>query len=670
MPVKRYVTFSQTLRIVTDRSQTLAGACQTASHRGMARDPNTDTFTRAGLNLIQQALSIYGADLRLAVSNRPFQEMFGLPRHLVTPGARFDETIAFLVARGEYGEVDDQAAFVQARVDQALAFVPHYVERVRANGRAISVEGSPLPDGGWVTVYTDITGVKRQEALLRARSEELSDQVLTYTEELALANRHLAATISQLQEAKSALTEMEARTRLVTEMTPAHIGHIDAQGIYTFTNRRLSSLLPGRASDIIGRTFEEALGEDTAAILRPTLARASRGDPAVLEFTEPTSGRRIRTAFTPDEHADGGVYLLSTDVTEETQARTALEQTNKRELAAQLTSGLAHDFANLLTIILGLQARLEKLPLPHGAHELTGATRMAVRRGGLLLDKIANMTGARDIHPAPVVVQDFIASFTPLAEATLPDTVLLSVTLDIPQPALMLDAGSLQDGLLNLVLNARDGIGAADGTISLALRSVQDTWLEITVDDTGRGFSDTALDQALNPFFTTKGDEGSGLGLTMVYDLVKLAGGTMRLANTSHGARVTLRLPLRPTEADARPRLILLVDDMPDIRAQVRDLLTDLGHQVIEAATAEEAQSLADLPGLDWILSDIHLGATDGVGLLGEITQRHPALRLALMTSLPQDDPLFIEGAAQWPVLRKPLSQGTLAQVLASEVTS
>lgn len=633
----------------------------------MARDRNTETFTRAGLNLIQQALSIYDADLRLAVCNRPFQEMFGLPPHLVTPGARFDETITYLVRQGEYGEVDDVEAFVQVRVDQALAFLPHYVERVRANGRAISIEGSPLPDGGWVTVYTDITATKRQEMLLRSRSEELSDQVLTHTEELALTNRHLAATISQLQEAKAALTEMEARTRLVTEMTPAHIGHIDASGKYTFTNNRLSAVLPGRANDIIGDSFEEALGDEAAAILRPSLARAGDGDPSVLEFTDPASGRRIRTAFTPDEHADGGVYLLSTDVTEETQARTALEQTHKRELAVQLTSGLAHDFANLLTIILGLQARLEKLPLPHGAHELTGATRMAVRRGGLLLDKIANMTGAREMRAAPVVVQDFLDSFTPLAEATLPDGVTISVTNDLPLPALMLDAGTLQDGLLNLVLNARDGIGAAPGHIALTVCSVLDTWLEITVSDTGRGFSEDALDQALNPFFTTKGDEGSGLGLTMVYDLVKLAGGTLRLSNSGDGACVTLRLPLRPAEAEARPRLILLVDDIPDIRTHVRDLLTDLGHQVIEAASAEEADTLADLPGLDWVLSDINLGGTDGVALLRSISSRQPALKLALMTSLPPDDPRYSAGADHWPVLRKPLDSAALTHLLALE---
>jgi signal transduction histidine kinase len=627
----------------------------------------TESLTRAGLNLIQQALSIYDADLRLAVCNRPFQEMFGLPARLVTPGARFDDTIRYLVETGEYGTVEDPERFIADRVNQALAFVPHYVERTRANGHTISVEGSPLPEGGWVTVYTDITSVKRQESLLRARSEELSDQLLTHAEELALTNRRLEATIAQLQEAKAELTEMEARTRLVTEMTPAHIAHVDAQGIYTFTNRRLSSLLPDRQSDIVGLSFTEALGPETARLLRDNLTQAADGTPCVREFTDPATGRRIRTAFTPDPTAGGGVYLLSTDVTEEAQARAALTQTRKREMAAQLTSGLAHDFANLLTIILGLQTRLEKMPLPEGAHDLTSATRMAVRRGGTLLDKIADMTGSRTLQTAPVVMQDFLDTFTPLARAALPEGVTLRSVTDVPHPALMLDAGSLSDSLLNLVLNARDAMGGA-GQITMSLRAVRDTWLEITVDDTGAGFSDDALASALDPFFTTKGDAGTGLGLTMVYDLVKLAGGTVRLSNTGSGARVSFRLPLRPAEAEARPRLILLVDDMADLRADVREMLTGLGHQVIEAASAEEAETLADLPGLDWVLSDIKLGGMDGVALCARIAARHPDMSLALMTSLPPADPLRGAAAARWPVLSKPLRPGDLHRLLGTEV--
>lgn len=108
-------------------------------------DHQTKLMTAAGLNLIAQALTIYDADLRLVLCNAPFQQMFDLPKALVTPGASFQETITLLAQFGEYGDVDDVAHFVAERVEQARAFEPHYMERTRANGRTISVEGSPCP---------------------------------------------------------------------------------------------------------------------------------------------------------------------------------------------------------------------------------------------------------------------------------------------------------------------------------------------------------------------------------------------------------------------------------------------------------------------------------------------------------------------------------------------
>ena len=345
---------------------------------------NQIAMTAAGLNLIQQALSIYDSDLRLAVYNRRFAEMFGLPPELSTRGASFQETIRFLVERGEYGEVDDISEAVAARVEAARAFQPHYMERRRPNGRWISVEGAPLTTGGWITVYTDITEIKLQEGLLRARSAELSEQVLANAERLSQANRELAATNAALQETKRELTEMEARTRLTTEMMPAHIAHVGRDLRYTYSNRRLSSVMPGpgRPQSIIGLTGREALGEAAFRKIAPYLHRALEGEPAVFEFADEESGRRIRAAFTPDQTSDGpinGVYILSMDVTEEVQARSALMQTRKRELAAQLTSGLAHDFANLLTIILGLQGRLERMALPDGAQDIVAATVVSSR---------------------------------------------------------------------------------------------------------------------------------------------------------------------------------------------------------------------------------------------------------------------------------------------------
>ena len=622
-----------------------------------------DAMTRAGLNLIQQALTIYDRDLRLAVCNRRFQEMFALPDALVTPGADFEATIRYLARRGDYGDVGDVERFVSERVEIARAFEPHYMERTRANGRTISVEGTPLPQGGWVTVYTDITGSKRQEALLRARSEELSDQLLAYSEDLATANRELQATITALEEAKRQITEAEARTRLTAEMMPAHIAHVDRDRRYTYSNRRLTSVMPGSRADLIGVHAAEVLGAETWAVIDPHLDRAYRGEPAVFEFTHAPSSRRVRVALTPDP-ISGGVYILSMDITRESQARAALQQTKRREMAAQLTSGLAHDFSNLLTIILGMQSRLARMGLPGEVRELVDATLAAARRGGTLLGRIADMTGAREHAPVATDLAGFLDDLETLARSALPPGITLRIEAETAG-RFLLDTGMLQDSLLNLILNARDACGSR-GRVTLAVGPVQQTWLDFTVTDTGPGFSGQALEHALDPFFTTKGGEGSGLGLSMVYDMTKLAGGRITLGNTEAGGRVTLRLPLRPAGAARPPGLVLLVEDSPDLRSALRDMLRAAGHSVIEAACVDEAaQILTELPEISAVLSDIVLAGT-GTGLDLAALPRPGDCPLVLMTSLPPDDPLHRAGARIAPVLRKPVTAAQLDAALAA----
>ena len=225
---------------------------------------------------------------------------------------------------------------------------------------------------------------------------------------------------------------------------------------------------------------------------------------------------------------------------------------------------------------------------------------------------------------------------------------------------MLLDPGPLQDSLLNLILNARDAIagtgvgsGSTHGAIRLSAR-VRGRWLELTVTDSGPGFSPEALGRATEPFFTTKAAQGSGLGLPMVYDQTKLAGGTLRLDNApGGGARVRLRLPFQRV---AR-RLVLLVDDDDLIRETLREMLTGMGHQVIEAGSLSEARSLADLPGLSVILSDLQLGDGSGadLGALGP--------PLILMTARPPDDPER-QGLSH-PVLTKPFDAAALNALFA-----
>ena len=623
---------------------------------------NTDALVQAGLNLIGQALSIYDSDLKLAACNTRFAEMFDLPPHLTRPGADFADTILHLVTHGEYGEVNDTETFIQTRVDQARDFQPHYMERPRANGRTISVEGAPLPQGGWVTVYTDITEVKAQEQLLRTRSELLSEEVIARSEETAAANRKLAATVSALEQAQRELTDMEARTRLTTEMMPAHIARVDSAGRYTFSNRKLSSVMPGRPSKIEGLHISDALGEDAYARVLPNLQMALAGGSSTFEFTDAHSSRRIRVAFTPDE-SENGVYILSMDVTEETQARAALQQTRRREIAAQLTSGLAHDFSNLLTIILGMQSKLARMDLPPDADPLITSTLQAARRGGDLLNRIADITAHRAWRPEPLNVAGFLNDLQTIASPSLPASITLDVKTDIMH-RIRLDPGQLQDSLLNLILNARDACGDG-GAIHLVAEEVRDTWIDFTVEDTGGGFTPDALNQATDPFFTTKGDKGSGLGLSMVYDTAKLAGGQLMVANTDTGARVTLRLPLRPAEDHKPNDLVLLVEDNPDLRVTTREMLTHMGHSVIEAASVDEALALAQgVPDIAFVLSDISLeGERLGTDLVSALANKP----VYLTTSLPATDPRHTYALTIASLLPKPFSQSELAIFLGHE---
>ncbi|MFY0595443.1 MAG: PAS-domain containing protein [Cognatishimia sp.] len=626
-------------------------------------------MTMAGLNLIQQALSIYDSDLNLVVANAKFREMFEVPQKLTKPGAKFEDIIRHLVERGEYGNDSTIDQMVRERVELAKTFEPHYLERERSNGRWISVEGSPLPDGGWIAVYTDITRAKRQEELLRSKSEELSDQLIRYAEELSGANRELESTVIALEEAKRQITESEARMRLTAEMMPAHIAHVGPDRRYTYSNRRLSAVMPGRPSNIVNAHIGETLGADTYEIIAPHLTAALDGAPTVFEFNDPMSTRRIRLALTPDSEVgeNRGAYILSMDITEETQTRAALQQTRRREIAAQMTSGLAHDFSNLLTIILGMQGKMKKMSLPLGALELVEGTLTAAQRGGSLLNRLANMTSPRTPQMKALIVGDLLSDIQTLARPSLPNNIELVVQNDLPEEQLLLDPGMLQDSLLNLILNARDAC-KGQGNICLHSAIVKDTWLQLSVTDTGHGFSEDALSKAFDPFFTTKGNEGSGLGLSMVYDMTKMVGGEVRITNVpTGGARVTLRLPLRRIRADPTPGLTLLVEDNPELRGQIREMLIAHSYLVVEATSVDEALMLLDhVPGISMILSDIKVeGSATGVDLVEKV--KHHALPIYLMTSLDQSHPLYMQGAARAPIIRKPFTSEALFRFLSPE---
>lgn len=635
--------------------------------------PTHEALTQAGLNLIKQAISIYDHDLRLVLANHQFQRMFDLPSALVEPGGSFEETLRVLAERGDYGELDDVEGFLAERVEQAKTFEPHYFERTRANGTTISVEGSPLQGGGWVAVYSDITELKTQEALLRSRSADLSEELISRSEELARANRNLTATVTALEEAKHQLLASQARLNLTNSMIPAHIARVNRDGIYTYTNHKLSSIVPGRSNDIVGKHLIEALGQDVYDNIAEAFAATLQGEAPVAEFEHKQAGRHNRVAFTPDIDEDGdvvGAYLLSANVTEQVRARQALTHTRRRELAAQLTSGLAHDFGNLLTIILGEQDRLSKLDnMPDDAVQYLETIKSAARRGGDLIAGLGELDTQRSMNIRLTDFAGFMKKVVLLAKAALPDRITLELLNDVSASHLMIDAGFAQDALLNLVLNAIDAISGV-GKVTITVSVDEANYLSFCVEDTGTGFSQDALSNALAPFFTSKSDRaGRGLGLSTTFDFARSSGGTVRLANRkTGGAQVCILIPYQPAEPVV-PGVVLLVEDNVDIRQTVRGYLQRMGHAVVETDTVLEAKKLALVGDVTFVVTDLMLGNGDtGFALAEHLHKSRSDLPVLIITGLPASDLQCKAAAKTYPVLHKPFAFDALAAKM-SETT-
>jgi len=205
-----------------------------------------------------------------------------------------------------------------------------------------------------------------------------------------------------------------------------------------------------------------------------------------------------------------------------------------------------------------------------------------------------------------------------------------------------------------------------DGNLHVEARLVSGSRLEMAVRDEGPGFTQTALERGIDPFFTTKArGDGSGLGLTMVYDFTKQSGGRVHLENTDTGAHVVMSLPLQDPPVASDPGLILLVEDTPEIRVDVREMLREQGHSVLEANTGEEALELAKLPNVSQILTDIMLGGDmTGLDLAMQLETSGLNLPIRMITGLPKSDPIRQQAEARYQILRKPFSTQELSAFL------
>ncbi len=202
----------------------------------LSSDADSYALLQAGLDHINQGFSVFDRHLRLVGWNQKFLELLDFPDWIGHRGTPFETLIRYNAERGEYGPGDAEQQ-VAERVEQARRFEPHFFERTRPTGEILAIRGDPLPEGGFVTVYTDVTEQRHYERLIREQNEELERRVRERTADLHAAHDQLLDAIAKQKDIAEALAVSESRLQLIIDRVPAGIAYWDKDVQCLFANR-------------------------------------------------------------------------------------------------------------------------------------------------------------------------------------------------------------------------------------------------------------------------------------------------------------------------------------------------------------------------------------------------------------------------------------------------
>lgn len=359
---------------------------------------------------------------------------------------------------------------------------------------------------------------------------------------------------------------------------------------------------------------------------------------------------------------------LQQAMSESQQAQKQLAQVQHINAIGQLAGGLAHDFNNILTIILGNlhAARQNNEDNEQLLLHLLPAIK-ASRKGSDITSRLLAFSRRQYLQPCRVNITALIDETIELLQGSLPSKITIKTDYTNEKLQAYVDANQLENCLINLVLNAKDAMPNGGEITLIVSKKVVDyslqldekvafgDYINITIIDHGSGFSEQAIHKAFEPFFTSKDmHQGSGLGLSTVFGFIKQSKGYIGIANRqSGGAKISLLLPLLTyrkkevsskssrfddkklaKETDFSNKLILLVEDDPDVRAIIRTQLISFGLNVIEANDSDEAEQLIDtINNLYGMVSDISMpGEKDGFELASLLKNRSPNCKIVLMS--------------------------------------
>jgi signal transduction histidine kinase len=422
-------------------------------------------------------------------------------------------------------------------------------------------------------------------------------------------------------------------------------------------------------------TFTEALRQHAGKVL---IGMALFLSVLLLAFLRARQlNARLALSFTQWRKADD----------ERRHLESQLQQSRRLESIGRVAGGVAHDFNNLLTVINGYSQMLLTEPLGARTREEVQQIHKAGCRAAELTGQLLTFSRRQVADVVSLDLNSVIRDAEPLLNRLAGEDVQLDIRL---APSVALIGGNvsqMNQVLMNLVVNARDAMpnGGRVGitTEHLIVPSGADhpagiaagTYVVLTVSDTGIGMTDETRQQIFEPFFSTKGEAGTGLGLSTVYGIVRQRQGDIDVRSApGQGTRFRIYLPqsthpsepATPVQVGRRPasgaRRILVVEDHDDVRAFATGILRDAGYEVLEAASGDEALGLVGRAApIDLLLTDVVLRGMSGRQVAERFTETYPSARVLFTSGYP-DDVTASKGVPQGAVafLPKPYSPDVL----------
>ncbi len=445
---------------------------------------------------------------------------------------------------------------------------------------------------------------------------------------------------------------------------PSLVVYVNKQGRMMYRNQSvLSEQLALQPADV-GQAISQLIDTEKFADLHQSIQSALTGTASHFVRALPDTGSwcEAQFSFVPERNHEGtttGCFMVMTDVTELKMLEVRLRQAEKMQAIGQLTGGVAHDFNNLLGVILGNLQLMER-DVGHDPallKKLQTAMQAAIR-GADLTRRLLTFARRQVLEPAIVDLNKQLAAFVELLKSTLGQGIELKLELDYGLWSVYVDAGQLENAILNLIVNSRDAMPNG-GVLKLSASNVRPDsaffrqhaelaygdYVVISVSDSGTGIAPQLLTRVFEPFFTTKDSgKGSGLGLSMVHGFSQQSGGVVTVNSVlGKGTTVSIYLPRNAVIQDVvredtqvnkivpgGTETILVVEDDTDLRATTTLALESLGYKVMEASNSIVAlQVLNTQSRVDLLFTDVFMpGGMLGPELAARAKECKPQIRV------------------------------------------